>query len=249
MVPTQRPPRLCSTLAALTGPPQPLAGLWLCLLLVCVAGCAPRTIARTLGQGNGEVRFTAGGPWLGQTGAPVLIPSFRLGGRVGATDYLDVDTSLALDPFAFAVLAVDIGVVQQIVRVPAGFALSVSTHAHLLIDLDDDATTRGFPELGLHAAGPLAPWLHVFGGLTGVGSPDPPDGRPPVFIAPYVGLEAVLNPADRTRHALLLQVAWASPWEDFGGFTAWEPDGAGAILVSAGWRVVLEQGEPEGAFP
>lgn len=213
-----------------------------------LSGCAPRTVARTLGQGNAEARFSAGGPFLGVSGTPIVIPSLRVGGRVGATDTLDVDGSLALDPFVFGVLALDAGVVQQLVRVDRGFALSVSTHAHLVFDLDDDFTTRAFPEVGLHAAGPLTDWLQLYGGVTGVGSIDPPEDRPPVFLAPYLGFEATVNPSDATRHMFSLQLAWASPWEDFGGFTSWEPNGFGALFLAAGWRVVVED-QPAGAFP
>ena len=207
-----------------------------------------RHLARTLGEGRGELRATTGGPFLGTVGAPLLIPSVRLGGRYGATDWLDVDGSLAIDPLAFAVLALDAGVVAQIVRVRQGFALSASAHAHLLFDLDDDLTTRGFPELGLHAEGPAAPWLTLFGGLYGLGSIDPPEGRPPVFLAPYLGAEIVIDRRPPVREYFTVQVSWVSPWEDFGGFTAWEPDGYGAIFFVAGWRAVYGPGE-EPSFP
>lgn len=221
--------------------PLLLAGLLL-------SGCMTRRLARTLGEGRGELRATTGGPFLGTVGVPLMIPSLRFGGRYGATDWLDVDGSLAIDPLGFGILAFDAGAVTQIVRVPDGFAMSASAHAHLLFDLDDDLTTRGFPELSLHAEGPVAEWLTVFGGVIGVGSIDNPEDRPPVFIAPYLGFEIAFDRRPPVREYLVFQVSWASPWEDLGGFTAWEPDGYSAIFLTVGWRGVYGEGPP-GSFP
>lgn len=214
----------------------------LTLVALLLTGCVARNLARTLGEGRGELRATTGGPFLGVTGAPLLIPSIRIGGRYGATDWLDVDGTLALDPLLFGVLALDAGVVGQLVRVPDGFALSVSGHAHLLFDLDDDLTTRAFPEIGLHAEGPLAPWLTLYGGVFGVGSIDPPDGRPPVFLGPYLGVEILFDRNPPVRESMVLQVSWISPWEDLSGLTEWEPAGYGAILFVAGWRMLIGPG-------
>ncbi len=218
------------------------------VLALLLGGCMTRHVARTLGEGRGELRASLGGPFLGRTGTPLLIPSIRVGGRYGATDWLDVDGSVALDPLAFGVLGLDAGLVTQLYRRPGGFALAASAHAHLLFDLDDDLTTRGFPELGLHAEGPLAEWLTLFGGVIGVGSIDNPRDRPPVFLAPYLGVDIAFDRRPPVREYLTFQIAWASPWDDLGGFTAWEPDGFGAIFVAVGWRAIYGAGEP-GAFP
>lgn len=213
-----------------------------------LTGCMSRHFARTLGEGRGEIRATMGGPFLGTVGVPLMIPSLRVGARYGATDWLDVDGSVAIDPLGFGILALDAGVVTQLYRERRGFALSASTHAHLLFDLDDDFTTRGFPELALHAEGPLAGPVTLFGGVVGIGSIDNPEDRPPVFITPYLGLDVALDEHPPAREYLTLQVAWASPWEDLGGFTNWEPDGYGAIFFLVGWREIYGWGH-EGSFP
>lgn len=221
-------------------------GLVACALL---AGCGFRHYARTLGEGRGELRASLGGPFLGALGGPVMIPSARFGGRYGLTDWLDVDGTFGLDPLAFSVLSVDAGLVAQLYRQPGGFALSVSGHAHLLFDLDDDLTTRAFPELGLHAEHRVERWLTLFGGVVGLAQPEPPEGKPTVFAAPYLGLEIHIDPRAPVQESFVAQVAWISPWEDLGpSWASWEPDGYGAIALVVGWRGLFGPAEG-GSFP
>jgi hypothetical protein len=213
------------------------------LLAVAVAsGCGLRHLARTVGEGRGELRASLGGPILGAAGVPFPVPSVRVGGRYGATDWLDVDGDLTLEPLAFGVLALDAGVVAQLYR-DAELALSLSAHGHLLFDLDDDLTTRGFPELGLHAEHRLEPWLTVYGGAVALAQLEPPRGKPPIFAAPYLGFELVPDPSPPTRQGVVFQIAWISPWEDFRSFAAWQPAGAGALVVVVGWRALFGAGE------
>ncbi|MBX3273813.1 MAG: hypothetical protein KF729_26350 [Sandaracinaceae bacterium] len=208
-----------------------------CLAATWLSGCGFRHLARTVGEGRGELRASLGGPFLGALSGPLLVPSLRAGGRYGVTDGLDVDGSLALDPLVFGVLALDAGLVGQLYREPGGFALSLSGHAHFLFDLDDDLTTRGFPELGLHAEHRVDPWLTLFGGVVALAQFEPPDGKPPVFVAPYLGAELHLDRSAPTRHSFVIQLAWVSPWEDLGpSWASWEPDGYGAFALVLGWR-------------
>lgn len=211
-------------------------------IALAVSGCGLRHLARTVGEGRGELRASVGGPILGAAPVSFPIPSARLGGRYGATDWLDVDGNLTVDAFAVGVWAFDAGLVAQLYR-DAAFAMSLSAHGHLLVDLNDDATTHGFPELGLHVEHRLAPWLTVYGGAVALAQLDPPLDKPPVFAAPYLGFELVPDPNPPTREGIVFQIAWISPWEDFSSFAAWEPRGAGAIVVNLGWRAIYGPGE------
>lgn len=205
-----------------------------------------RNLARTLGQGRGELRASLGGPIVSTPDLTFPAPSARVGGRYGVTDWLDVDGDLTLDPAAFGVLALDAGLVGQIVREGAeGFALSASVHGYFLFDLNDDLTTRAYPELGLHAEYRFGRSVSVFGGIVAVAQFDPPLGKPPLFAAPYLGVELFVDASPPTRQAIALQLAWVSPWENFHSFASWEPAGAGAIVVLIGWRAVYGPTEPE----
>lgn len=211
---------------------------WSLVALALASGCGLRHLARTVGQNQGELRAALGGPILGAAGIPFPVPSVRVGGRYGATDWLDLSGDLTVEPLAFGVLSLEAGVVVQLFRDPS-FALSASGHAHLLFDLKNDVTTRGFPELGLHAEHRLAPCLLAFGGAFAIAQPEPPREKPPVFAAPYVGLELIPDPAASVRHGFVLQFAWVSPWEDFRSFADWRPEGAGVLVVVVGWRALL----------
>lgn len=227
-----------------------MRGAWPVIALVALLpGCGFRHLARTVGEGHGELRVSTGGPFTGAAGAPLMVPSMRAGGRYGLTDWLDIDGTLAIDPFAFGVLGLDAGLVAQLYRQPGGFALSVSAHGHLFFDLDDDLTTRGFPELGLHAEHRVERWLTIFGGVVALAQFEPPEGKPPVFVAPYLGVEFHLDPRAPRQEAFLIQVAWVSPWDDLGpSWASWEPDGYGAIVLILGWRGLFGP-DDERSFP
>lgn len=226
---------------------RPRTALVLALALAA-GGCGFRHIARTLGEDQGEIYATAGGPFLGVGDGPLLVPSARLGGRYGVTHYFDVGGSVAVDALGFGILAMDAYVVQQLYRRPGGFALSISGRAHLLFDLNDDFTTRGFPELGLHMEHRVERWLTVFWGVIGIAQFDPPLDKPPVFAAPYLGAELILDHNPPTRQYFTVQVAWVSPWEDFRSWASWEPAGAGALVLVVGWRGHYNAGT-ERSFP
>ncbi len=223
------------------------ASAWLGVALaVASCGCGMRNLARTLGRGRGELRASLGGPILSAPGATFPIPSARVGGRYGVTDWLDVDGDFTLDPSVLGVLAIDAGLVGQIYREPRdGFALSASAHGYFFVDLSDEPAPRAFPELGLHAEYRFGPWLTVFGGVVALAQFDPPLDKPPVFVAPYLGAELWVDPSAPTRHGIALQLAWISPWEDFRSIASWEPTGAGVFVVIIGWRAVFgPAGEP-----
>jgi hypothetical protein len=226
----------------------PKASAWIAVALALAStGCGMRNLARTIGRGRGELRATLGGPTLSAPGITFPIPSVRVGGRYGMTDWLDLDGDLTLDPLVLGVLAVDVGVVGQIYRErEGGFALSASAHGYFFFDLGDDVTTRVYPELGIHAEYRFGDRFTLFGGVVALAQFDPPLQKPPVFVAPYIGAELWVDPHAPTRQGIALQLAWISPWEDFRSVASWEPAGAGAFVVIIGWRAVYgAAGEPE----
>lgn len=195
------------------------------------------TLARTLGRGNVELRGSTGGPLMRLGAAVFPTPQARLGVRYGVTDDVDVLGHVALDTFASGFAALDLGTVEQMTRTPGGFAMALSTRLHLVVDLNDAVAPRVFPEVGLHLEHPLAPWLTLFFGVAGVGQLEAPRGRPFVFVSPYVGLEAFLDPQTNAdgvaveRTGFALQLGWINPWEGDTSLIRFVPDGAGAITV------------------
>jgi hypothetical protein len=210
----------------------------LAIVALCtLSGCGLRHFARTVGEGNSELRVTLGGPLLAvPPGVAVPIPSIRIGSRYGLTDWLDIDSELVVDPVLLGVYAFDIGHVLQLYRDPNGAALSISGHLHVFVDLDDQATTRAMPEIGIHFEHTLERWLNFFGGAAFVAQTETPLGKAPGYFAPYLGLEAWFDANRPVRNGVELQVAWISPWEDFRAFATFEPAGYGAIVVVIGWR-------------
>ncbi len=206
-----------------------------------------RNLARTLGAGRSELRTTLGGPILSVPGATFPIPSVRIGYRHGITDYLDLDSNVTLDAFALGLLAFDAGVVGQLYRDPNGAAVSISAHTHFFIDLDDDATTRVYPELALHAEHRIEPSLTIFFGGVLLAQLDPPREKPTAFFAPYLGAELWVDQRGPVHDAIAVQLAWISPWEDMRAFGTWEPAGYGALVFHIGWRAVYG-GASEGSL-
>lgn len=218
------------------------------LLVLSASGCGMRHFARTVGRGNTELRVSLGGPFLSvPPGVPVPIPSLRVGSRYGLTDWLDIDSELVVDPFLLGVYAFDIGHVVQLYRDPRGAAVSLSGRVHFFVDLDDQATTRALPEIGLHFDHTLERWLTFFGGAVFVVQTDTPAGKAPIFVGPYLGLEAWFDPNRPVRNGLAIQLAWISPWEDFRSFATFEPAGAGALVITLAWRALYAP--TEGSFP
>lgn len=196
-----------------------------------------RNYARTVGQGNSELRMSLGGPLLSvPPGVAVPIPSLRIGSRFGLTDWLDIDSELVVDPILLSVYAFDVGHIVQLYRDPHGAALSLSGHVHFFVDLDDQATTRAIPEVGVHFAHTLERWLNFFAGAAFLAPPERPVDKPPIFVAPYLGLEVWFDPNRPVRNGFAVQLAWISPWEDLRAFATFEPAGYGALVVVLAWR-------------
>lgn len=203
-------------------------------MLAGVTGCALRHVARTVGRGNTEVALAVGGPLQSQVGGVVApLPEHRLSVRHGATDGLDVGGSVALAPLASGLLVLDVGIVAQIFREAGGLAISTSVRLDGVIDISAPVgPPRVYPEVGLHAEHILDRHLLVFGGLLTLAQLDPPPGRPPIYLTPYLGFEVLVG-----VHGLSLAAGWISPWEDSRSIVPWEPAGYGVITVHLGWRV------------
>lgn len=202
------------------------------LAAALVAGCASRQLARTVGTGRTEFGVLVGGPLQSSLGGfPAPVPEHRVHARVGLTDDLDLSGSVPLAPLASAVLALDAGLVAQLVREPS-FAMAISARLHVVLDLDDGWGDDLFPELGLHAEQRLDPRFALIFGASALAQASQPAERPRAFLAPYLGGEVLLG-----EHALSLALGWINPWETALTSVRWQPEGAGAITVTFGWRI------------
>jgi hypothetical protein len=209
---------------------------------VACTGCGAMNLARTVGRGNAELVVSSGGPLLAIGSAVFPTPQVRIGGRYGATDDVDLLGHVALDTVAAAFVALDAGVVGQMVRARGGFAMSLSARLHAVIDLDDAVAPRVLPEVGLHLEHPLHPSLWLFFGVAGLAQLEAPAMRPFLFVSPYLGLEARFDPqrdpsGRATEQAgLALQLGWINPWESDTSLVRFVPDGAGALTVVLAFR-------------
>jgi hypothetical protein len=206
-------------------------------LSLLAAGCSMHRLARTVGQGNGEVRASVGGPFFSNLGAAIPLPNLVVGGRYGATDGFDVDAQVSVTGMAYGTIGLALGGVGQLVREPRGFAMSLSGHLHTLIGVRGP-DLRVYPELGLHLEGPLLPWLTFFGGVSALAQFAPPEGKPPIIAYPYLGLEALFGGTDEAGHpfGIVLEGGWLSPWQDSTSIVAWEPAAIGAMYIQLGFR-------------
>ena len=166
-------------------------------------------------------------------------------GRVGATDWLDVDMGTNLLALAFSVLSLDLAAVVQLWRKPGGLAASTSVRLWTLGDLDDPPSFRVFPEHGLHLGGPIPRirWLHLYGGMTTMISPEPPVAAPPVLWTPFFGVEFLIPPrtlrrptAKPRQHGIALHTGWTNPWDTTASVVDYRP-GPGAFSFHLGYRV------------
>src|SRR5690348_11716594 len=80
------------------------------VLAITLAGCASTHVVRPLGQGNGMVNASLGGPFLNVFDANIPTPIVSLGGGYGVRDWLDVYGHVDVTALAFGVLHVDPGV-------------------------------------------------------------------------------------------------------------------------------------------
>lgn len=201
------------------------------VLVITLAGCAVRQVARTVGRGRTEVGVIVGGPLQSQLGFAAPIPEHRVHVRGGLTDDLDLDGSVALAPLTSAVLAFDVGFVAQIARLRR-FAASGSIRLHCVYDLDDGFRGTYYPEIGLHLEQRVERWLAVISGSSLLVQVSPARAHPELFFAPYLGVEFLV-----AEHGLSLALSWINPWQGPGSIVPWEPAGAGAIVVNFGWRI------------
>ena len=223
--------------------PSLLSCLLTCLLGLCLA-CAPQNLSRTVGRGNGELSVGVGGPLLDDLGPTVPVPHLDVGGRVGATDWLDVGANADLLAFAYSIWSVDFMANFQLYRQPGGLAVASSARLYTFGDLNDPPGFRGLPELGLHLGGPVPKvrWLQLYGGALGTFNFRPPPDRPPAFFTPFFGVEFLMPPAfskpehKPRQHGLALHWAWTNPWETRASLVGYQPK-YGSMSVFIGYRL------------
>jgi hypothetical protein len=85
--------------------------------------------------------------------------------------------------------------------------------------------------------------LHPYGGVTTVLSLDAPEGKPPVFFNPFVGLEFLLRPKlprkfgrKAYQHGIAAHVSWINPGVASPSVVDYWP-GYGALTLHLGYRV------------
>ena len=207
------------------------------------AGCAAPNLSRTVGRGNAELHASAGGPFVNALGPPLPVPHTNVGGRVGLSNRVDLDANVNLLAMAFQVLMLDVATNVQLYRRRGGLAVAGSTRLYLLGDLDEPPATRLYPELGLHAGGPIprVDWLHLYGGQTLTVSPNPPRDGSAIFWTPFLGVE-FLMPYQRARrgrtrqHGVAIHTSWMNPHEQRDTVLGYQP-GRGALAVHLGYRL------------
>lgn len=201
------------------------------LVLAHAAGCAARYGATTVPAGTTEVAASVGGPVFGNLGMPLVLPLLHVGARRGLGERLDVGGGVHATALAFGVAGIDAGARVQLVRRPR-LHLLAGALANGFVGLRDGAL-RVYPELGFHAATPLAGAFRLVGGAVALAQVDPPAGKPPVFAAPYVGAERALRGG---LDAIGVTVGWISPWQDSTSVVDWMPGDRGALAVHVGYR-------------
>ncbi|MEZ4448541.1 MAG: hypothetical protein R3B09_03600 [Nannocystaceae bacterium] len=200
------------------------------------SACAAPNLSRTVGRGNYELRGAVGGPFLGNLGKPVPLPSVYVGGRYGITDWVDIDGNLGVVAAAFGILAMDVAGNFQLYRKPKGLAVATSTRLYLVGDLDDAPKARVYPELGLHLGGPVTRWLNLYGGTTVFVQVRPTLDKPPVLVTPFFGPEFMIPARKNRQHGIALHLSWTNPWTDATSVVDYRP-GYGAIGLQLGYRV------------
>ena len=219
-------------------------GLIALVTSLCI-GCAAQNFSRTVGKGNGEVHASMGGPFFERLGPPIPVPNVNVGGRYGVHERIDVDANMNLLGAAYGILALDAAAIFQLYRKPGSLAVSSSARLHTFGDLDDAPGFRAYPEIGVHAGGPVpkVKWLHLYGGALALFNPRPPVERPPVIWQPFFGTEFLLRQRDPRReggkakqNGIALHVAYINPGPPKPSVVDYTP-GAGAIAFYVGWRL------------
>ncbi len=213
------------------------------VLASMLSGCAAPNLSRTVGRGNGELRVSAGGPFISVLGPSIPVPHTKVGGRYGLAEWLDIDANLDVLAMAFQVWAMDVAANVQLYRRPGGLAVATSARVHTFGDLDDPPALRAYPEWGLHLGGPVpgVDWLQLYGGQTLVVSPNPPRDGSAVFWTPFLGVEALLPNKRQLRgkprqHGIAVHGAWINPWDDSDSVVGYRPR-RGAAAVYLGYRL------------
>lgn len=201
-----------------------------------LVGCAAPNLSRTVGRGNYELRGSVGGPFFGNLGAPVPLPSVYVGGRYGVTDWMDVDGNFGAVAAAFGIWAMDVAGNFQLHRKPGGLAVASSARLYVIGDLDDAPRARVLPELGVHLGGPVTRWLALYGGTTLLAQFRPTLGKPPVLLTPFFGPEFLIPARKGRQHGIALHLSWTNPWQDSTSVIDYRP-GRGAIGLQIGYRV------------
>jgi hypothetical protein len=221
-----------------------LSGLALALALPGL-GCAAQNFSRTVGKGNGEIHASAGGPFFRRLGPPIPVPNANVGGRYGLHERVDIDANMNLLAAAYGILAVDAAAIVQLYRKPGSIAVSSSARLHTFGDLNDAPGFRAYPELGVHAGGPIpkVDWLHLYGGITGLINPRPPLNRPALIWQPFFGTEFLLkeraprNEGGKAKqNGIALHLSYMNPGPQQPSVVDYAP-GAGAIALYVGWRL------------
>ena len=184
-----------------------------------------------MGEGNGEVRVSAGGPFFSNIGSTIPIPNVAVGGRYGVADGWDVDGNVSVLAAAMGVAYVDPGVVRQLYATDGGPALSASARANLFVGSSDGLAVKVYPELGLHGELPLGRHANLFAGGTAWVNFTPSIGKSPVMVTPYLGASWRFSPQRLGGPEVSMQLGWVSPWEDSTSVVEWQPMPNGAITA------------------
>jgi hypothetical protein len=213
--------------------------------LAGIASCAAPNLSRTVGKGNSELHVQAGGPLFANLGPTIPVPHSYVGGRYGVTNWMDVDANVNLTPFAFGIWMSDIAGNFQLYRKPRGLAVASSARLYFIGDLDDPPDLQAYPEIGLHLGGPvpMVRWIRHYGGVTSAFQLAPPEGKSPVFLTPFFGVEFLI-PARfapkrghrRRQHGIALHWSWLNPWDTEPSVVAYQPT-PGAMGVFVGYRL------------
>jgi hypothetical protein len=208
------------------------------LLAAMAAGCAARHGARTAGKGNVEISATVGGPVFHNMGAPIPLPLAHAGAHYGLTDDLDVGGGIHAVAALYGTVGVDVGARYQLWKRSDGAAVAASAVVNAFAGTRDGLQARFFPELGVHGQLPFAGRYLALGGVDTLLQFDPPEDKPPVLAAPYLGVERAVG----TRSAVNFTLGWISPWQDSTSVIDYAPGTLGAIAIHIGYRRKLDGG-------
>ena len=200
---------------------------WICLPICALLSCTATHSVRTVGQGNGAVETSFGGPVFRNLGGPIPAPNLFIGGRYGVRDDLDlvlhynltspIVPGIGLDLIAGAQFApIQPGVGGQTAQGEVGWSLSTSGRIHLLTDFVNGALA--FPELAL-AGGYRYRWFNPYAGVSfALHFFRPYDESAPLFLSPFVGADFILTESislgaratflDVTHNMYASQIEW-----------------------------------------